>query len=99
MSDKNWESELQGLRRNPLPSEWRDELLGEASGAAKVSAYPVWRKFALVAAAACWVASAVLHLATPKPEASQIVVSEKSAEPMRGLLARWDEHRELLKNL
>lgn len=66
-----FEETLSQLKREPLPPEWRDELISQAVSEAEYEA-PVFKtgiftKLAIRAIAACWAGALFFHLATPAP--------------------------------
>ena len=63
-----FEDSLAEFEMAPLPTEWKTELIDNALSASaerKASRVVTLRNLAFGVLAACWVATAVLHLTTP----------------------------------
>ena len=63
-----FEDSLAEFEMAPLPEDWKAELIDNAlseSARGQVSRFPSFGKISFGVLAACWVATAILHLTTP----------------------------------
>ena len=85
----NFEKTLASLKPEPVPAEWKNDLLDEAASAGpgeKVIRYPggVQKKLIIPALAACWIAIGLLKITTP-PDPGGTNLAERFGIPPEDL--------------